>query len=110
LLDAGRRGRPEQQAAERAAINHPIQGTAADIIKLAMIGLHAALRSQGLRSRMLLQVHDELVLEVPDPEIDHVAALVRRIMEGAFSLDAALKVDVEVGPNWYDMERVPASP
>lgn len=96
----------ERQQAERAAINHPIQGTAADIIKIAMVRLHAALRKQGLAARMLLQVHDELVLEVPDEELATVAPLVREIMEGAYPLDAALKVDMEVGPNWFEMEKV----
>ncbi len=97
---------PDRQQAERAAINHPIQGTAADIIKMAMIRLHAALREQGLASRMLLQVHDELVLEVPDGELKAAAALVREVMEGAYTLDAGLTVDVEVGPNWFEMEKV----
>jgi len=93
-------------AAERAAINAPIQGTAADIIKIAMVRLHTALAERKLRSRMILQVHDELVLECPREEIPEAAALVREKMEGAFSLAAPLKVDVEMGPNWYDMEPV----
>ncbi len=97
---------PDRQQAERAAINHPIQGTAADIIKMAMIRLHAALREQGLKSRMLLQVHDELVLEAPDDELAEVAELVRAVMEAAYTLDAGLTVDVEVGPNWFEMEKV----
>lgn len=106
LADGGRGGRNEQMAAERAAINHPIQGSAADIIKIAMVRLHSALRERGLASRMLLQVHDELVLEVPDGELAEVVPLVRSTMEGAYQLDAALKVDAEVGPNWYEMEKV----
>jgi len=93
-----------RQAAERAAINHPIQGTAADIIKIAMIRLHRALGEGGYRARMLLQVHDELVLEVPEAELPAVGALVREVMEGAYPLKAALKVDLETGPNWYEME------
>lgn len=102
-----RSGSPaDRQQAERAAINHPIQGTAADIIKIAMVRLHAALAGQGLRSRMLLQVHDELVLEVPDDELTAAAALVRQVMEGAFKLDSGLTVDVEAGPNWFEMEKV----
>ena len=105
LRDGGRGGRLEQQSAERAAINHPIQGTAADIIKIAMVRLHRALKEQGLQSRMLLQVHDELVLEVPEGEVAAVVPLVRTTMEDAFDLDAALKADVEVGPNWYEMEK-----
>ncbi len=93
-----------RMAAERAAINAPIQGTAADIIKIAMIRLHQALKAAGMRSRMILQVHDELVLECPRDEVADAAALVKEKMEGAFELDAPLKVDVEVGPNWYDLE------
>ena len=101
-----------RQAAERAAINHPIQGTAADIIKIAMVRLHDALRDGpawprlrggGYRARMILQVHDELVLEVPDEELHAVTRLVRDVMEGAYRLDAALKVDAEAGPNWYEL-------
>ncbi len=96
-----------RQAAERAAINHPIQGTAADIIKIAMIRLRQALIEGGYRSRMILQVHDELVLECPEAELAAVSRLVRETMEGAYELRAPLKVDVEVGPNWYEMEPVP---
>ncbi len=92
-----------RMAAERAAINAPIQGTAADIIKIAMIRLHEALRARRMRSRMILQVHDELVLECPEEEVAEASALVREKMEGAFHLDAPLKVDVEAGPNWYDL-------
>jgi len=92
-----------RQAAERAAINHPIQGTAADIIKIAMIRLHRALAEDGYRSRMILQVHDELVLEVPPAELAAVSQLVRETMVGAYDLKAALKVDMEAGPNWYEM-------
>ncbi|MBC8446944.1 MAG: DNA polymerase I [Chloroflexi bacterium] len=92
-----------RQAAERAAINMPTQGTAADILKIAMIRLHQALRERGLRSRMILQVHDELVLEVPDEELPTVAPLARQIMEGAFDLDAPLKVDLKAGENWLEM-------
>jgi len=91
-------------SAQRMAINAPIQGSAADIIKIAMIRLHRALKERGLRSSMTLQVHDELVLEVPEGELDVVAPLVKSIMEGAFQLDAPLKVDTKVGRNWLEME------
>jgi DNA polymerase-1 len=91
-------------AAHRMAINAPIQGTAADILKIAMLRLHQALHERNLNSRAILQVHDELVLEVPEDEVDAVASLVRGIMEGAFQLDAPLKVDVKVGKNWLEME------
>jgi DNA polymerase-1 len=93
-------------AAHRMAINAPIQGTAADILKIAMLRLHQALHERNLKSRMTLQVHDELVLEVPEDEVDTATPLVREIMEDAFQLDAPLKVDVKVGVNWLEMEPV----
>ena len=91
-------------ATERMAINAPIQGSAADIIKIAMIRLHRALKERGLASSMTLQVHDELVLEVPEGELEVVAPLVKSTMEGAFQLDAPLRVDMKVGRNWLEME------
>ncbi|MBN1923041.1 MAG: DNA polymerase I [Anaerolineae bacterium] len=93
----------QRQAAQRMAINTPIQGTAADIIKLAMLHLNAALRQAGLRSRLILQVHDELVVETPEAEVPEVVDLVRQCMEKAFDLRVPLKVDVEVGANWEEM-------
>ena len=89
-----------REAAERAALNAPIQGSAADIIKVAMIGVDSALREAGLKSRMLLQVHDELLLEVAPGERDAVEALVRDKMGGAYPLDVALEVSVGTGPTW----------
>ena len=86
------------------AINAPIQGTAADILKVAMNRLWRELKARQLRSRMLLQVHDELVLEVPDAELDTVTPLVVETMESAYKLDAPLKVDAKVGLNWLEME------
>jgi DNA polymerase I len=94
--------------AERTAVNTPIQGTAADIIKRAMIGVDAALRAEGLASRMILQVHDELLFEGPPEEMSALAALARREMEGAFPLKVPLRVEVKAGENWRDME--PAAP
>jgi DNA polymerase I len=81
----------------------PIQGTAADIIKIAMINLARALDERGFAARMLLQVHDELVLEVPDGELDAVTPLVIEVMEAAFELDARLVADAKVGQNWLEM-------
>ncbi len=95
-----------RNASEREAINHPIQGSAADIIKVAMIRLHDELHARKLSSKILLQVHDELVLEVPTAEVDVVAPLVREVMEHAYALDAKLEVDVEIGQNWDAMEKV----
>jgi DNA polymerase-1 len=89
-----------RQMAERMALNAPIQGSAADIIKIAMLGVDRALREGGLRSRLLLQVHDELVLEVAAGEREALEELVRREMGGAFVLDVPLDVSVGVGANW----------
>jgi DNA polymerase-1 len=88
--------------AERAAINAPIQGGAADIIKRAMIRVPGELKRVGLSARMLLQVHDELVFEVPEAECDATRALVKRVMEGAASLDVPLVVDTGVAGNWEE--------
>jgi len=88
--------------AERTAMNTPIQGTAADIIKLAMVRMDEKLKELGLRSRMLLQVHDELVFEVPPDEVETMAALVPETMALAFPLSVPLKADVSVGTNWYE--------
>ena len=86
--------------AERNAINYPIQGSAADIIKVAMVNIDRRLREEGLAAYMVLQVHDELVLEVPEAELDVVRDLVRWEMENAVPLDVPLKVDIGYGENW----------
>ncbi len=88
--------------AERTAVNSPLQGTAADLIKLAMVRIDAAIQSRGLQSAMLLQVHDELVFECPPAELDEISRLVKAEMEGAYSLDVPLVVDIGTGPNWRD--------
>ena len=85
---------------ERTAVNTPIQGTAADLIKLAMIHIQARIKREELRSRMILQVHDELVFEVPDREIETMKTLVRGEMEGVLTLSVPIKVDMGVGKNW----------
>ena len=90
--------------AERTAVNTPLQGTAADLIKLAMIRIDSKLRERKLRSRMLLQVHDELVFEVPEGEIETMRQLVMDEMENVHALQVPLKVEVGVGPNWRDLE------
>lgn len=87
---------------ERTAMNSPMQGSAADLIKVAMINLAAALERENLESAVLLQVHDELVIESPEPEVEQVCDTVRREMEGAAKLDVPLLVDVGVGSNWLD--------
>ncbi|HEX6938150.1 MAG TPA: DNA polymerase I [Longimicrobiales bacterium] len=91
-----------RQFGERAATNAPVQGTAADIIKLAMIDIHRALAEGRSNARMLLQVHDELVFEVPADEVDATRALVKELMEGAFLLDVPLEVEIGIGENWYE--------
>ena len=94
--------RQRREMAERMALNAPIQGSAADLIKVAMLGVHRELRAAGLRSRMLLQVHDELVLEVAPGERDVVEALVRAQMGGAGELAVPLDVSVGTGASWHD--------
>ncbi len=84
-------------------MNTPIQGTAADIIKLAMVDVARELERRGLRARMILQVHDELVFDVPKDELREVADLVRETMESAEVLDVPLKVDVKAGRNWLEL-------
>lgn len=90
--------------AARTAMNTPIQGSAADIIKLAMLKVYRALEASGLKTRLLLQVHDELVLETPENELDRAARLVRQEMEGVYHLSVPLKVGVFYGPNWRDVQ------
>src|SRR5262249_44254954 len=108
-IQAGNRN--ERLNAERAAVNAPIQGTAADIIKRAMIAVHEEMVRRGLESRMLLQVHDELLFELLPAEQETLAELVARQMAAASTLNVALRVDLKVGDDWRDMEPVPfASP
>lgn len=93
-----------RSAAEREAINMPIQGTAADIIKVAMIRVDAELRERGFRSRMILQVHDELIFECPAEEVEAIRELAARIMPASIELKVPLKVDLKQGRNWGEME------
>lgn len=88
--------------AERTAMNSPIQGSAADIIKLAMVQIAERMKAENVKSRMLLQVHDELVFEVPEEELELMKRLVPEVMESALKLDVPLKVDVNYGENWYE--------
>ncbi len=105
ILKAGvRASQQARAAAERAAINFPIQGTAADILKIALREVHRKLRERGFAARMILQVHDEIVLETPIAEMEQVVPLVVETMENAYQLKAPLKAEPEYGPNWYDMQ------
>jgi DNA polymerase-1 len=90
----------ERAAAERVAVNTPVQGTAADLIKRAMIAVHERLQRERMATRLLLQVHDELVLEVPESEVERATVVVREAMAGAGELKVPLQVDVGVGKNW----------
>jgi DNA polymerase-1 len=89
---------------ERLAMNTPIQGSAADIIKLAMIRVDGALKAAGLRSKLILQVHDELIIETLKEEEADVKALLRENMEQAFPLSVPLTVELSTGANWYDLK------
>ncbi len=93
--------------AERTAVNAVIQGSAADLIKRAMIEVDRRIRAEGLRARMLLQIHDELVFEAPDEEVAPLARLVREAMVGAIAFDVPINVDVAAGPNWLDVAPLP---
>ena len=103
-----------RQAAIRATLNAPIQGTASDIVKIAMIEVSRFLEREAPDVKMLLQVHDELLLEGPEAELRRIAPELVRIMEGAMDLEARLHVDLKLGTNWEDMhplvlEEAPAS-
>ena len=91
-----------RSSGERMALNTPIQGTAADILKKAMVEIYREFNKRNLKSKMLIQVHDELVFNVLDTELDEVCEIVRDIMENTFKIDVPLKVDIEIGNNWYE--------
>jgi len=105
IPDVNASNRQVREAAERMAINMPVQGTSADIIKVAMIDLDRELAQRKLKSKMLLQVHDELVFEVPEDELELMRNLVPEIMSQALKLSVPLKVDVKVGHNWGEMDQ-----
>jgi DNA polymerase-1 len=102
LPDINSKNFNQRSFAERTAMNTPIQGTAADIIKKAMVDVYNVLQKEKLKSRILLQVHDELVLEVPADEVEKVSRLVKEAMEQSVSLKVPLEVDINVGKNWAD--------
>ncbi len=93
--------------AERTALNSPLQGTAADLIKLAMIAIDRRLREEKFKARMILQVHDELLFEVPESELSRVRELVCHEMESVHKLDVPLAVEAKAGPNWRERRPVP---
>jgi DNA polymerase-1 len=91
--------------AEREAINMPIQGTASDIVKIAMLKVDEALRRENFSARMVMQVHDELLIEAPEQEAEQVIALLKREMESAVELDVPLDVEAGTGSNWMDVKK-----
>ena len=91
-----------RQFGERAAMNTPVQGTAADIMKIAMIKVYNELKKRNLKSKIVLQVHDEMMLEVPNEEIEEVKELLKQCMESAASLKVPLVAEVSEADNWYD--------
>ena len=103
IPDIESRVRQKRSFAERTAINTPIQGSAADIIKLAMVKIYKRLQDEGLISKLILQVHDELIFEIPPSEEQIMRQLVTEEMEGVMQLKVPLKVDLDVGESWYDV-------
>jgi len=104
IPDINSSNRQVREAAERMAINMPVQGTSADIIKVAMINLYRQMKEKKLKSKMLLQVHDELIFEVPDAEMAKMCKLVPEVMSAAIKLAIPLKVDIKEGKNWGEMK------
>jgi len=92
--------------AQRQAVNTPIQGSASDIIKLAMVGIHREIKEKGFKSRMILQIHDELLFDVPEDELKEFIGLVKDKMEHVLELDVPIKVDIKIGKNWSQMEEI----
>jgi DNA polymerase-1 len=103
LPDLRAKSFPVRMEAERQAMNTPVQGSAADLIKQAMVDLHRELASRAMRSRLILQIHDELLLEVPEGEAEDARALVTEVMEGALKLDVPLVADARLGRNWAEV-------
>ena len=102
LRDISSRNATARQAAERDAINTPIQGSAADLVKVAMVNVDRALRAEGLRTKMVLQIHDELVFDAPVEEVERVKEIARREMTSAIDFGVPLEVGIGVGSNWLD--------
>jgi DNA polymerase-1 len=102
LRDINSRNATIRAAVERIAVNSPVQGSAADLIKLAMVAVSKRIKEQGLRSKLLLQVHDELVFDVPREEIEQMRTLVEECMTSVVKLPIPLKVDIGIGDNWLE--------
>ena len=106
LSEMRSRNHAQRQAGERMAINMPIQGTAADIMKIAMVEMDRRLAESGSSARMILQVHDELLFELPKSDLEAIVELTREVMETAFQLLVPLKVDIAAGVTWGDLVSV----
>ena len=91
-----------RQSGERMALNTPVQGTSADIIKLAMVKVFNAISEANLKSKMIMQVHDELIFDVVKEEVESLTKIVKEVMENVYQLEVPLKVDINYGENWYD--------
>ena len=91
-----------RQSGERMALNTPVQGTAADILKIAMVNIYNIFKEKNLKTKMVIQIHDELVFEVPDDELEIVKEIVRKEMDSAFTLKVPLKVEINAGKNLYE--------
>lgn len=102
LRDISSRNATIRQAAERNAINTPVQGSAADLIKLAMVRVHNALKRENLKAKLVLQIHDELLLDVPIEEVDKVKEVVRKEMEEAWDFGIPLEVEIGTGKTWLE--------
>ena len=102
VWDSDSQNQVRRDAAERMAINMPIQGTAAEMVKIAMIKIDNDLKENNLKSKLILQIHDELLLEVHNDEIDYVKDMVIKHMKNAIELDVPVEVDCDLGPSWYE--------
>ena len=102
VWDSDSQNQVRRDAAERMAINMPIQGTAAEMIKIAMIKIYNDLKENNLKSKLILQIHDELLLEVHNDEIDYVKDMVIKHMKNAIEQDVPVEVDCDLGPSWYE--------
>ncbi|NLB88895.1 MAG: DNA polymerase I, partial [Syntrophomonadaceae bacterium] len=104
IPDLNSKNKMVQSFAKRMALNTPIQGTSADIIKIAMIKVYKELTNRNLEAKLLLQVHDDLILELPRTELEEVAMILKKNMENAISLKVPLEVSIKSGENWYDLQ------
>ncbi|MDD5669527.1 MAG: DNA polymerase, partial [Candidatus Omnitrophica bacterium] len=106
IPDIGSKNQGVRQLAQRQAVNTPIQGSASDLIKAAMVKINEEFKKRKIQTEMILQIHDELLFNVPKRELKSIVSLVKEIMEHVWSLDVPIKIDIEAGKNWLEMEKV----